>query len=325
MDDFLYKVDYSNKFSIEENIFIKIYKSLNKHSTNYFVKTLKYLLFIIFKRFAFQLLKSGVKFSTTAYYEKDIFLARATNSQFHSIYFDQFSKCYEPDVFAAIDIFVPQNGVFVDIGSNWGHHSIIAAKSKKAEVYAFEPNKLVYNDLQDIVKSLKCEKYINISNSALGSERTTIKLKQNSFESGVASISNNFLRSKIVNGLWPEKLFNKITLSRPIEEEVKIERLDSIINKEININLIKLDTEGAEFDCLLGCSNILKSNGPKVLFELHTHKDGSFNEFKKFFKTFDYDLYEIKTDVKLKKCWFKKCDSLKSNRQYNILASKERI
>jgi hypothetical protein len=148
------KVKYCNPYLIEENLLIRIYKYCGEKSSNRLSSYWSYLVFILFRRIAFALVARDIKLPTTAYYEEKKFVARSTNSQYYSIYFEDYNQIYEPDVFAVIELFLPQDGVFIDVGSNWGHHTFIAALEKNAKVYSFEPNRSVFADLIGIARSL---------------------------------------------------------------------------------------------------------------------------------------------------------------------------
>lgn len=58
----------------------------------------------------------------------------------------------------------------------------------------------------------------------------------------------------------------------PREEEVKeikvqVRKLDDILTQKVNIDLIKIDVEGAEYDVLLGANRILSEYKPILIFE----------------------------------------------------------
>ncbi len=246
----------------------------------------------------------------TAQYKGIDFIARSTNSQFHSIYYDGFRDCYEPDVFATIDQFLPQNGVFFDIGSNWGYHSFIAALEKGATVYSFEPNRAVYNDLKRISSSLCCDHLVNAFNIALGDSDGRLEITQTGFESGSASISKDFL-DRMTGRPWKKVIRNK----------VDVRKLDDVVGSDVKVDLIKIDIEGAEIQCLLGAVSVLKKSQPKVIFELHTDALGSVAPFSDFFESLGYKLYIVEPNVPTQECVFRELVQLQPLTQYNILAS----
>ena len=316
---------FFNPYSIQENLLIKFYKYTSKPSQFKISRYFRYAIGLIFKRLTFGLVARSIVMPVTAQYKDMYFIARSTNSQFHSIYFDDYRDCYEPDVFATIDQFLPQNGVFFDIGSNWGHHSFIAALEKGATVYSFEPNSAVYNDLKRISSSLCCDHLVNAFNIALGDSDGHLEITQTGFESGVASVSKDFLSDSITSRLWPEKLIDRITLKKAIRKKVDVRRLDDVVGSDVKVDLIKIDIEGAEIQCLLGAVSVLKRSRPKVIFELHTDALGSTAPFSDFFESLGYKLYIVEPNVSTQECTFRELNQLQPLTQYNILASFEAI
>lgn len=216
--------------------------------------------------------------------------------------------------------------MFFDIGSNWGHHSFIAALEKGATVYSFEPNRAVYNDLKRISSSLCCDHLVNAFNIALGDSDGRLEITQIGFESGVASISKDFLSDTIIGRrLWPEKLIDRITLIKAIRKKVDVRRLDDVVGSDVKVDLIKIDIEGAEIQCLLGAVSVLKRSRPKVIFELHTDEFASSALFSDFFESLGYKLYIIEPNVSTQECTFRELNQLQPLTQYNILASFEAI
>lgn len=318
-------IAYKNPYSAKKNMLMRLYCFFDNRRFAKPWHYIHYSLALIFKRLAFELVKQKVRLQTTGDYSGRTFKLRSTNSQFHSIYFPHYASCYEPDVFAAIDHFLPNQGVFVDIGSNWGHHTFIAAIEKKAKVYAFEPNPEVYGDLVGIAADLNCQTQISAFNLGVGSGPASFDLVQSQFESGVASVSDDFLKGRFFTIRWPQKLLDKLTFNSPISRSVKIVSLDSVIPTDINVDLIKIDAEGAEFDCLKGMRSTLQRSDVKVLFELHTDETGDFSEFEQFFSSIGYKLYEIHCDLGKQTCAFRLAERLKPHTQYNLLASKTEI
>lgn len=318
-------ISYKNPYAAKKNTLIWLYCFFDNRRFSKPWHYIHYSLALIFKRVAFELVKRKVKLQTVGYYLGHTFKLRSTNSQFHSIYFPYYESCYEPDVFAVIDHFLPDQGVFIDIGSNWGHHTFIAAIEKNAKVYAFEPNPEVYGDLVGIAADLNCQAQISAFNLGVGSGPASFDLVQSQFESGVASVSNEFLNGRLFAVRWPQKLLDTLTLNSPISRSVKIVSLDSVIPADVKVDLVKIDAEGAELDCLKGMHSTLQRSDVKVLFELHTDETGAFNEFEQFFSSIGYKLYEIHCELGKQSCAFRLAEKLRPYTQYNLLASKTEI
>jgi FkbM family methyltransferase len=319
------KIEYKNPYTVKKNTLIWLYCFFENKRFSKPLHYLHYGLSLVFKRIAFELVKRKAILPTTGAYDGRTFTIRSTNSQFHSIYFPYYAQCYEPDVFAAIDCFLPDRGVFIDIGSNWGHHTFIAALEKNATVFSFEPNPEVFGDLVSIAKGLNCQDQIHASNVGVGATATSFNLVQTQFESGVASVSSAFLNGPLLKTRWPQRLLDKVTFNTPISRPVDVVPLDSVIPKDLHVNLIKVDAEGAEMDCLIGMKSILQRSDAKVLFELHTDEAGDFSEFRSFFADMGYMVYEITTNLKDQSCSFRRAERLKPCSQYNLIASKTEL
>ena len=303
-------IPFEQRFRIEKNFFIKFYLFLNNER---YPKLLRYFLRIFFNRVAFSLLKRNVKLNVKGSFDNNSIQIRSTNSQFHSIYFPQYKDGYELEVTKAIKILMPENGTFLDIGSNWGHHSISTAISKNAKVISFEPNPLVFNDLERIVKELGLQN-ITCLNLALGNENMDLLLSQENFDSGTVSInsSDRFIR-------LPEKIFQKITFQKPIKYQIEQKTLDSVI-KNTNIDLLKVDVEGFELNCLEGASNTISAQLPDIIIEVF---EETYDECARFLKDFGYQFFSLSID-KDKELIIKHIDSTPNGR-LNALASKKEL
>ncbi len=272
---------FEKYFQINKNFFMRFYLFLNNDR---YPRIVRYFFRILFNRIAFSLLKNDIKLDVKASFKNKFFKIRSTNSQFHSIYFPQYTDGYEREVTETINKLLPNNGTFIDIGSNWGHHSISTAISKNAKVISFEPNPLVFNDLIRIVRDLGL-KNIECINVALGNENKDLVLSQENFDSGTVSIDSNnrFLR-------FPEKIFQIITFQKPIKYSIKQKTLDSLI-ENINIDLIKIDVEGFELNCLTGGGNTIDKNSPDIIIEIF---EETYYECQRFLGKFGYKFFQLK-------------------------------
>ena len=216
------------------------------------------------------------------------FSIRDTNSQFCSIYSPQYKDCYEPDVSGAIEIFLPQNGTFIDIGSNWGHHAFFAAIHKDAEVKIFEPNPLVFNDVANIRKDLNiANDKFELHNIGLSNFSGEITLVQKYFESGLASIDPDFISHR--NHLALNILYKAAGI-KALSYTTKVTTLDACNLK--GASLIKIDAEGVELEILLGALETIKKFRPVIIFEYHSDDITLFQKFSDFFVALSYNLFQ---------------------------------
>ena len=206
--------------------------------------------------------------------------------------------------------------IFIDIGAHHGDTiSDFLEIFSINTIYAFEPSKENFNKLKakkdEIEKSISVK--IKIFPYGLGNKNDVLPL--NEIADGVSNTFNAlninsryFKRKKFITTLFGIKKFIKKKVP------TKVIRLKEFIDQEKidKIDFIKIDTEGFEFNILLGLENDIK----KVKFILFEHhydnmiiKNYKFkdinkllkdNGFKKIFKTrmpfrksFDY-IYENK-------------------------------
>ncbi|WP_147678348.1 FkbM family methyltransferase [Algibacter pacificus] len=173
--------------------------------------------------------------------------------------------------------------VFLDIGSNIGYYSLIAAKSNpNIKVYAFEPaigpkhylNKnIALNNFQNIIKSINLA-LSNQTGIIDFYEVESLKYKNLKYNlsgegnAGTKTTSRNFIKNTVT----------AITLEHFITQEN--------INQ---IDLIKIDTEGTEIDILKSGEHAIKQFKPIIICE--TLYNTIENELDHFFKGLGYEFY----------------------------------
>jgi FkbM family methyltransferase len=192
------------------------------------------------------------------------------NTQYHSVYFNKFKEGYEPDVLSLIDLILPVNGVFYDIGSNWGMFSLYALCHVKNSrtVIAFDGQESVLEDLLTLKKAHPdFFAKLKIINSAISSaENKTTKFKsRDGFHTG---------------------LFQKTDDSDGIT--ISTTSLDSLCLEKPN--LIKIDIEGMEIDAILGAKRIIAENKPYVILE-NPQKDRQ--SLMDVFSEFEYAMFSL--------------------------------
>lgn len=160
---------------------------------------------------------------------------------------------------------INDNSVVIDIGANIGVYSIFAAQSKNTIVYAYEPMFDNFNLLRENIKFNKLEKNIFPFNLAIGArkEKRRLYLGDSPFhsfypinESPFNSLHRDYLKKK--NQKYIE--VNCIPL-KDIFEENKIDQCD----------ILKLDSEGAEFEILYNLPDEYLKKIKKIRLEYHNH------------------------------------------------------
>ncbi len=199
-----------------------------------------------------------------------------------------FMTNHEEDI---IEHFTPKKGdIVVDIGAHMGRYTIISSKRVGAngKVVAIEADP---SNFEMLNSNIKLNQLTNVTplNYAAYSKETKIKLYLPEVESGYT-------------------IYNTVMFNRARTEdkfvEVNANTLDHLLQlkgiRQEEVNWIKIDVEGAEFEVLKGASNVLsKSKDIALLIEIHgldNHRPileflSSYNfkiEFEKSNKTGDW-------------------------------------
>jgi FkbM family methyltransferase len=166
-----------------------------------------------------------------------------------------------------IEHFTPKQGdIVIDIGAHLGRYTIIASKRVgiNGKVVAIEASPSNFEMLNRNIKLNQLTNIISL-NHVVYSKETKVKLYLPGEESG-------------------DTIYNTVILDRARNEdkfvEVNANTLDHLLQskgiKQEQINWIKIDVEGAEFEVLKGATNIL-SNSKDIAFliEIHNLKDNT--------------------------------------------------
>ena len=90
------------------------------------------------------------------------------NSHFETIFAWPLGS-YEPTVCALIDMLLPQQGTFFDIGANWGYYSLFVAAREgfSGDIYAFEPYPPTVRDFEEVIRQAGLSDRIHFHSEAL--------------------------------------------------------------------------------------------------------------------------------------------------------------
>jgi FkbM family methyltransferase len=186
--------------------------------------------------------------------------------------FDLIQRChiaghfYEPEELSIIKRHF-RGGTFVDVGANVGNHSVYASKIMGADrIVAVEPNPDAYRILE-----------LNLLLNGL-SDRSCVHRVGLAKAEGAASMS------------VPE--FNlgkaKLDLSSP-GGGLQVVKGDTILAEEVNIGMIKIDTEGLELDVLAGLKRTIDGARPPMFIEVD---NANMEMFREFCETEHYETVE---------------------------------
>ena len=193
---------------------------------------------------------------------------------------------WEPHISELIGGFlnVP-NAAVIDVGANVGATSIPLAKHfTEARFFLFEPHPIIFNDL---VRNISFNKIENIK----------------AYNIAITDQSDSFLPFFAQKNAKNFGL-SSFTLNHDIEEyeviRVECKSLDAMFDSEINLKVIKIDTQGHELNVLLSAKNLILKYRPIVFFEFESEYFQNLNtevETKEnllaFFQQLNYEIYMI--------------------------------
>lgn len=199
--------------------------------------------------------------------------------------------------------------IVIDVGAHKGEYLKKIRKIKPSKIYAFEPQKKIFQQLKVNTRKYK---EVRIFNYACNDK----DIKQSFFINSLSSTSS-LLKPNESN--WWIK-FKKFILQKnsliETTEVIKTKRLDSIIFKELDPYskiLIKIDTEGNELNVLKGSKKILqKRNVSFIQVEVAKNKIYESNNSEKLeaflnkqgylkCKSFLYPMLNFSDDIYRKK------------------------
>ena len=175
--------------------------------------------------------------------------------------------------FIGNDLIIKNDGVVLDVGSNVGDYcTSIRHKNALCKIYAFEPHPTTYKKLLDNTKTLN----ISAFNVAVGATECSLVLYDYVDNDGSEHAS---LHKGVIEQLHK---------GRTIEHAINVVTLDEFVTAHGigQIALLKIDTEGHEFEVLLGASGLINSGKIDVIhFE--------FNGMNVFSRVFFKDIWDM--------------------------------
>jgi FkbM family methyltransferase len=161
------------------------------------------------------------------------------------------------------------NPTIIDVGSNKGQTiDFFLSNFKNARIYGFEPNPVLYNNL---IKKYKSNSNVSIKNCGISDIsgkllfNETVTNETSTFEE--LNYDSDYLKMKSkVLGVKPENIIKK-------SYEVDVITLHDFLttNNVGKVDVLKIDTEGHEYKCLLGLFN---NKLPDVNYiQLEQHND----------------------------------------------------
>ena len=193
---------------------------------------------------------------------------------------------YERPVTEIAASLVRPDDVCLDVGANFGWYTTLFAATcgERGLVHSFEPVPTTYRELGQNVSLLQSPEIVTLNNLALGDHEGEVSIDLGDGQaSGFASIANE--NSTNDSGIK----CRMTTLDAYLA--------DKLLGREVNI--VKVDIEGAELMFLQGASSLFKQNVPPIMLvemALAQTKDFGYTPdalIKKIDEMADYDHYAV--------------------------------
>jgi len=165
---------------------------------------------------------------------------------------------------------IDQDGVIIDIGANIGDTLFSIFENCKNKIECIEPSDIYYKYLIKNYNTLD-----TIEKLRVGCIKKFI---------GTGSFSGDLIHEHGTAHLQINNNKNEIT------------QLYNLLPKETKINLIKVDTDGFDFDVLISGLDVLKENKPILFWENYIENDFQYDGFDKLYdilQQLEYDQIHI--------------------------------
>lgn len=175
--------------------------------------------------------------------------------KFPAKWFRYFENDYEKENILFLKENCKPNMVVFDIGAHLGLMSIICSQllQKKGKVYSFEPTPKTFEILKQVIKINNASEVVIPINKAVAKENKIIDfyLSENEGSNSNSLVSKNHRDRK------------------PIKIDVTSVDVFVRENNIIQIDLIKIDAEGSEYDVLQGAQDSIVKFKPNIILALH--------------------------------------------------------
>lgn len=166
----------------------------------------------------------------------------------------------------------------IDVGSNKGQSIDFFLKiNSQCEIFAFEPNTSLFNKLQEKYKN---NPKITLNNLGISSKAGKLLFQENVMDETSTfeklNYDSDYLKKKAkVLGVSVENIIVD-------SYEVEVITLSDFIKNHPNIfiDVLKIDVEGHEYDCLLGLFQQPLSKYPIKYIQLESHNDDMYLSHK---------------------------------------------
>ena len=185
------------------------------------------------------------------------------------------------DLLQLTDYFVTPNSTIIEVGANIGFESLYyARKYPDCLIYSYEPGSYAYDTL------LRSKAYNHLDN--LRVFKLAVGERSGSMEiaAPTASSKNKGLGSLNANQDLDDSY---------VKEQIEIVTLDSHCTSDQRVSVLKIDTQGFEWNVLQGATALIGKHRPVILFEHEDHYHKNALQMRRqmgdFFDRRSYDLY----------------------------------
>ena len=181
------------------------------------------------------------------------------------------------------------SGIFIDVGGNIGANTIpLAVKYPQIEFYCYEPHPDIFARLKSNIK-LNNLNNVEPSNFAI---------------SNVENKTTKFFAQKNIDNMGKSSLKLNSDIKDHVEISVPTIKIDSMFVDSVDpILLIKIDTQGTEFQVLESAASTIEKFRPAIFFELEDRyyadeeRIKTKKALKEFFDSLKYSLFNISKGV----------------------------
>lgn len=146
-----------------------------------------------------------------------------------------------------------ENDVFVDVGANLGHYTLLASGISKAKTIAIEPIESTRLKLDKNIEINKLENKVTVLKYGVGDKNEIL----------------HFTTDKtVMNSVALEKNSNTV--------EIEVKTLNELL-RDISPTFIKIDVEGYEYNVLKGALDVLEKDSLKYLMVEFNNSGQQFN------------------------------------------------
>ncbi len=188
----------------------------------------------------------------------------------------------------------PDDAVIFDVGANVGIMSLhFAKKVQNGKVYAFEPTHFAWKKLKrNLSLNQHFSKVIQLIQTFVSSEEKK--------QSEIKAFSSWKINKEVGSEQHPvhggKAMSTEGVPTTTIDEFVKEQQID-------RLDFIKIDTDGHEFDVLLGARKAIERFKPQIIFELGQYvmeeRGIGFVDYESFFSELNYTLSNAANNRKI--------------------------